>query len=131
MTHWRGAYKGRVFPPDVSEFSSLFPQPFENIGIGAVDLHAPTVHLSLFFQLFFFISSPIMAPKHHQSLVESEDKIEGSGVRPQLMTPPSDPHHSQPLSLDLGLGLPSEELSPKPPTPPEQSKKLKRGKQLK
>ena len=131
MTRWRGAYKGRVSPPDVSEFSSLFPQPFKNIGIGAVDLHAPAVHLPLFFQLFFFIPSPIMAPKHRRSLVELEDEIEGSGVRPGLMTPPSDPHHSQPLSLDLGSGPPSEEPSPKPPTPPERLKKLKRGKQSK
>ncbi|KAI9747362.1 MAG: hypothetical protein M1815_004288 [Lichina confinis] len=68
-----------------------------------------------------------MAPKHHQLLVELEDKIEGSGVRSQSMTPPSDLHCSQPLLLDLGLGPPSEEPSPKLPTPPEQSKKLKRG----
>ena len=71
-----------------------------------------------------------MAPKHCQSLVESENKIEGFGVRPWLMTPLSDLHHLQLLSLDLGLGPPLEELSPKPPTPPEQSKKSKRGKQL-
>ena len=83
MTCWRDAYKGRVSPPDVSEFSSLFPQPFENIGIGAVNLHTPTVHLPLFFQLFFFVLSPTIAPKHHRSLVELEDKIEGSGVRLQ------------------------------------------------
>ena len=131
MTRWRGAYKGRVSPPDVSEFSSPFPQPFENIGIGAIDPHAPAVHLPLFFQLFFFVPSPIMAPKHRRSLVELEDKIEGSGVRPRLMTPPSDPHRLQPSSSDLGLGPPSEEPSPKLPTPPEWSKKLKQGKQSK
>ena len=84
-----------------------------------------------FFRLFFFIPSLIMALKCHQSLVELEDKIEGSGVRLWLMTPPSDPHHLQPLSSDLGLGPPLEEPSPKPPTPPEQLKKLKRGKQSK
>ena len=127
MTCWRGAYEGRVSLPDVSEFSSLFPQPFENIRISAIDLHAPTVCLPLFFQLFFFVPSPIMAPKHHQSLVELEDKIEGFGVRPRSMTPPSDPHHSQPLSSDLPLRPPLEEPSPKPLTPPEQLKKLKRG----
>ena len=100
---WRGAYKGRVSPPDVSEFSSLFPQPFENIGIGAVNLHAPTVHLPLFFQHVFIVPSPIMAPKHHQSLVELEDKIEGSGVRPWLMTPP---FGSAPLAaIVVGLGI--------------------------
>ena len=131
MTCWKGAYKGRVSPPDVSEFSSLFPQPFKNIGIGAIDLHAPTVCLPLFLQLFFFVPSPIMAPKHRRLLVELEDEIEGSGVRPRSMTPPSDPHHSQLLSSDLGLGLPLEEPSPKPPTPPERSKKLKQGKQSK
>ena len=98
---------------------------------------APSIHTHLlftcpcFFSFFFFIPSPIMAPKCHQSLVELEGKIEGSEVRPRLMTPPSDPHHSQPLSLDLGSGLPLEELSPKPLTPPEQLKKLKRGKQSK
>ena len=131
MTHWRDAYKGRVSPPDVSEFSSLFPQPFENIGISAINSHVPAVHLPLFFWLFLFIPSPIMAPKHCQSLVELEDEIEGFGVRLQSMTPPSDPHHLQPLSSDLGLGPPSEEPSPKPPTPPEWSKKSKRGKQSK
>ncbi|KAI9748473.1 MAG: hypothetical protein M1815_003216, partial [Lichina confinis] len=67
-----------------------------------------------------------MAPKRHRSLVELEDKIEGSGVRPQSMTPPSDPHRSQPLSSNLGSGPPSEEPSPKPPTPLERSKKSKR-----
>ena len=72
-----------------------------------------------------------MAPKHHRSLVELEDKIGGFGVRPWLMTPPLDPHHSQPLLLDLGLGLLLEEPSPKPPTPSERLKKLKRGKQSK
>ena len=98
---------------------------------------APSIHTHLlftcplFFQLFFFVPSPIIAPKHHRSLVELEDKIGGSGVRPWSMTPPSDPHHSQPLSLNLGLGLPSEEPSPRPPTPPEQSKKSKQGKQSK
>ena len=131
MTRWRGTYKGRVSLPDVSEFSSLFPQPFENIGIGAVNPHIPTVHLPLFFQLFFFVPSPIMASKCYQLLVELEDKIEGFGVRLQLMTPPSDPHCSQLLSSDLGLGPLSEEPSPKPPTPPEQLKKLKQGKQSK
>ena len=132
MTHQRDAYKGRVSPPDVSEFSSLFPQPFKNIGISAVNPHVPAVCLPLFFfQLFFFVPSPVMAPKHCQLLVELEDKIEGSGVRLQLMTPPSDPHCSQPLLLDLGLGPPLEELSPKPPTPSERLKKLKRGKQSK
>ena len=131
MTRWRGIYKGRVSPPDVSEFSSLFPQPFKNIGIGAVNLHMPAVCLLLFFQLFFFIPSSIMAPKHHQSLVELEDKIEGSGVRLRSMTPPSDLHHLQPLLSDLGLRPPLEEPSPKPPTPPEWLKKLKRSKQLK
>ena len=95
MTRQRDAYKGRVSPPDVSEFSSLFPQPFKNIGIGAVNLHTSAVHLLLFFQLFFSIPSPIMAPKHHQSLVELEDEIEGSGVRLRSMTPPLDPHHLQ------------------------------------
>ena len=84
-----------------------------------------------FFSLFFFVPNPVMAPKCHRSLVELEDEIEGSGVRPRLMTPPSDPHRSQLLLLDLGLGPPSEEPSPKPPTPPEWSKKLKRGKQSK
>ena len=128
MTRWRGTYKERVFPPDVSEFSSLFPQPFENIGIGAINPHMPAVHLPLFFQLFFFVPSPIMAPKHHQSLVELEDGIEGFGIRPWSMTPPSDPHHLQLLLSDSGLGPPLEELSPKPPTPPEWSKKLKQGK---
>ena len=133
MTCWRGAYKGRVFPPDVSEFSSLFPQPFESIGIGTVNPHMPTVHLPLFlfFRLFFFIPSPVMAPKHHQSLVELEDKIEGSGVRSQSMTPPLDPHHLQLLLSDSPSELPSEEPSPKPPTPPERLKKLKQGKQSK
>ena len=131
VTCWRDTYKGRVFPPDVSEFSSLFPQPFENIRIGAVNLHTSAVHLPLFFQLFFFIPNPIMAPKHHQLLVELEDEIEGSGVRPQLMTPPSDPHHSQPLSSDLPLRSLLEEPSPKPPTPLEWLKKSKQGKQLK
>ena len=72
-----------------------------------------------------------MAPKCHRLLVELEDEIEGSGVRPQLMTPPSDLHRLQPLLSDLGLGPPLEEPSPKPPTPPEQSKKSKRGKQSK
>ena len=72
-----------------------------------------------------------MAPKHHRSLVELEDKIGDFEVRPQSMTPPSDLHHSQLSSLDLGLGLPSEESSPKPPTPLEQLKKLKQGKQSK
>ena len=112
-------------------FLLFFPQLFKNIGIGTVDLHTSTVHLSLFFQLFFFIPSPIMVPKCHQSLMELEDKIEGSEVRLWSMTPPSDPHHLQLLSSDLGLGLPSEELSPKLPTPPEQLKKLKWGKQSK
>ena len=84
-----------------------------------------------FSSLFFFVPSPIMAPKCHRLLVELEDKIEGSGVRPRSMTLPSDPHRSQPLLLDLGLGLPSEEPSPKPPTPPERLKKLKQGKQSK
>ena len=119
-------------PPQMSQsFSSLFPQPFENIGIGAVNPHVPAVHLPLFFRLFFFVPNPIMAPKRRRSLVELEDEIEGSGVRPRLMTPPSDPHCSQPLLSDLGLGPPSEEPSPKPPTPPEWLKKLKRGKQSK
>ena len=131
MTHRRGVYKGRVSPPDISEFSSLFPQPFKNIRIGTVNLHMLTVHLPLFFQLFFFVPSLIMAPKHHQSLVELEDEIEGSGVRPWSMTPPLDPHHLQLLSSDLGLGLPLEEPSPKLLTPPEWSKKLKWGKQSK
>ena len=131
MTCWRDAYKGRVFLPYVSEFSSLFAQPCKNIGISAVDPHAPAVHLPLFFQLFFFIPSSIMAPKHHRSLMELEDKIEGFGARPRLMTPPSDPHHLQPLLSDLGLGLLSDEPSPKPPTPPEWSKKLKWDKQSK
>ena len=132
MTYWRGTYKGRVFPPDVSEFSSLFPQPFKNIRIGAINPHMPAVCLPLFFfQLFFFVPHLIMAPKHHQSLVELEDEIEGSGVRLQSMTPPSDLHCSQLLSSELGSGPPLEELSPRPPTPPEQSKKLKQGKQLK
>ena len=131
MTRWRDAYKGRVFPSDVSEFSSLFPQPFENIGIGAVNPHTPAVCLPLFFWLFFFVPSPIMAPKHHRSLVELKDKIQGSGVRPRSMTPPSDPHHLQPLSSDLGLGPPSEEPSPKLLTPLEWLKKLKWGKQSK
>ena len=72
-----------------------------------------------------------MALKHHQLLVELEDKIGGSGVRLQLMNPLLDLHYLQPLSSDLGLGLPLEEPSPKPLTPPEQSKKLKRGKQSK
>ena len=72
-----------------------------------------------------------MAPKHCQLLVELEDKIEGSGVRPQSMTSPSDLHCSQSLLSDLGLGPLSEEPSPKPLTPPEQSKKLKQGKQSK
>ena len=131
MTCWRGAYKGRVSSPDVSEFSSVFPQPFENIEISAVNPHVPTVCLPLFFQLFFFVTSPIMAPKHHRSLVELEDEIEGSGVRPQSMTPPLDLHCLQLLLLDSGLGPPLEEPSLKPPTPPEQLKKLKQGKQSK
>ena len=62
MTHWGGAYKGRVFPPDVSEFSSLFPQPFKNIGICAVDLHTPAVHLPFVFSAFLF------CPKSHHGL---------------------------------------------------------------
>ncbi|KAI9751702.1 MAG: hypothetical protein M1815_000955 [Lichina confinis] len=72
-----------------------------------------------------------MAPKRRRSLVELEDEIEGSGVRPRSMTPPSDPRRSQPLSSDSGSGPPSEEPSPKPPTPPERLKKSKRGKQSK
>ena len=72
-----------------------------------------------------------MASKHHQLIVELEDEIEGSGVRLQLLTPPSDLHYSQPLSSDLLLRLPSEESSPKPLTPPEQLKKLRQGKWLK
>ena len=97
----------------------------------------PSIHTHLlftclcFFSFFFFVPGPIMALKHHQLLVELEDKIEGSGVKPWSMTPPSDPHRLQPLSSDLGLGPPSEEPSPKPPTPPEWLKKLKRGKQSK
>ena len=72
-----------------------------------------------------------MAPKHHRLLVELEDKIEGSEVRLQSMTSPLDLHRLQPLSLDLPLGLSLEEPSPKLPTPPEWSKKLKWGKQSK
>ena len=103
MTHQRDTYKGRVFPPDVSEFSSLFPQPFENIGISAVNLHMPAVHLPLFLQLFFLVPSPIIAPKHCRSLVELEDKIEGFGVRLWLMTPP---FRSAPLTaIVIGLTI--------------------------
>ena len=63
MTRRRGTYKGRVFPPDVSEFSSLFPQPFENIGIGAVDPHVPAVCLPFFFSAFLFRPKSHHGPK--------------------------------------------------------------------
>ena len=63
MTHRRGAYKGRVSPPDVSEFSSLFPQPFKNIGISAINLHTPTVHLPLVFSTFLFCPKSHHGPK--------------------------------------------------------------------
>ena len=119
-------------PPQMSQSFLLF---FHNLSriLGSV----PSICTCLlftcpcFFGFFFFVPSPVMAPKCHQSLVELEDKIEGSGVRPQSMTPPLDLHRSQPLSSDLGLGPPLEEPSPKLLTPPEWSKKLKRGKQSK
>ena len=119
-------------PPQMSQSFLLFFHNLSRTSGSALSIHTHLLFTCpCFFSFFFFVPSPIMAPKHHRSLVELEDKIEGSGVRPQLMTPPSDPHHLQPLLSDLGLGLPLEEPSPKPPTPPEWSKKSKQGKQSK
>ena len=56
VTYWRDTYKGRVSPPDVSEFSSLFPQSFKSIKISAVNPHMPAVCLPLFFFSFSFLS---------------------------------------------------------------------------
>ena len=63
MTCWKDAYKERVSPPDISEFSSLFPQPFENIRIGAINLHILTVHLPLVFSAFLFCPKSHHGPK--------------------------------------------------------------------
>ena len=117
--------KEESFPQMSQSFLLFFHNLSRTLGL------MPSIHTYLlftcpcFFQLFFFVPSSIIVPKHCQSLVELEDEIEGSGVRLWSMTPPSNPHHLQPLSLDLLSESPSEELSPKPPTPPEQLKKLK------